>query len=89
MEHSREVMKEASRSIDGIMSSVTEINNINTQVAKAAEQQSSVTTHVNASVASVLDLVEQNVTGVHQSASTATQLSNLAEEQNEKLSFFK
>ena len=89
LEQNRNVMKEASQSIKGIIKSVTQIDDINAQVATAAEQQSMVTEQVNGNVTSVAELVDQNVAGIHQSASTATQLSDLAESQNEALNFFK
>ncbi|MGF1760130.1 methyl-accepting chemotaxis protein [Photobacterium sagamiensis] len=85
----REIMVEANDAIHSITVAVTSISDINAQVATAAEQQSSVTEHINSSVASILDLVNQNVTGINQSVSTANELSNLAEQQKEQLSFFK
>lgn len=84
-----EHMAGASDAISGISAAINNISDLNAQVATAAEQQSSVTEHVNASVMSILDLVSQNVIGINQSVSTASELSNLAEQQKERLSFFK
>lgn len=85
----RDLMTQANNAMDGITQSISDISDVNTQVATAAEQQSSVTEHVNSSVISVLDLVNKNVIGINQSASTANELSSLAEQQKERLSFFK
>ncbi|MGF1760969.1 methyl-accepting chemotaxis protein [Photobacterium sagamiensis] len=83
------LMKQANEAIHGIADAVTGISNINSQVAIAAGQQSGVTEHVSISVTSVLDIVSQNVAGINQSATTASELSGLAEQQKERLSFFK
>lgn len=85
----RALMIGANDAIGGITLAISGISDINAQVATAAEQQSSVTEHVNASVMSILDLMNENVTGVNLSVSTANELSNLAELQKAQLSFFK
>ena len=85
----RERMTEASEAINGITGAIGAISDLNTQVATAAEEQSTVTEHVNSSVVTVLDLVSQNVTGINQSVTTASELSKLSENQKQQLSFFK
>ena len=84
----RERMQEANEAISGIVDAVNGISSVNAQVATAAEEQSSVTEHINSSVAAVLEIANQNVAAINQSAATANELSSLAEEQKQQLSFF-
>ena len=73
----------------GITEAVTQINDANTQVATAAEQQSQVTQDINRNVVNMSELVNQNVAGISQSAAASSELSLLAEKQKAQLSFFK
>ncbi|WP_337912035.1 methyl-accepting chemotaxis protein [Vibrio cholerae] len=79
----------ANDALIGITESVSDINDSNTQVATAAEQQSHVTQDINRNVSNMSTLVHQNVTGISQSASASNELSHLAEKQKAQLSFFK
>ncbi|WP_038175971.1 MULTISPECIES: methyl-accepting chemotaxis protein [Vibrio] len=73
----------------GITESVANINDANAQVATAAEQQSQVTQDINRNVVNMSELVNQNVSGICQSASASQELSTLAEKQKAQLAFFK
>lgn len=84
-----ELTAKANDALMGITESVTSINDVNTQVATAAEQQSQVTQDINRNVVNMSELVNQNVAGICQSASASEELSRLAEKQKEQLSFFK
>lgn len=84
-----ELSRQASDSVMGITQSVANINDMNTQVATAAEQQSQVTQDINRNINTMSELVNQNVTGITQSASASSELSQLAEKQKQQLSFFK
>jgi len=84
-----ELSLQANSALQGITESVTNINDANTQVATAAEQQSQVTQDINRNVVNMSELVNQNVSGICQSASASTELSTLAEKQKAQLSFFK
>ncbi|CAE6931169.1 methyl-accepting chemotaxis protein [Vibrio sp. B1REV9] len=84
-----ELTQQANDALVGITESVVNINNSNTQVATAAEQQSQVTQDINRNVVNMSELVNQNVAGISQSASASAELSLLAEKQKEQLSFFK
>ncbi|EKF9161624.1 methyl-accepting chemotaxis protein [Vibrio cholerae] len=87
--HNSELAKRVSDALVGISESVADINDSNTQVATAAEQQSQVTQDINRNVVNISELVHQNVTGISQSASTSAELSLLAEKQKVQLAFFK
>lgn len=84
-----ELAQRANDALVGITESVMNINDTNTQVATAAEEQSQVTQDINRNVVNMSELVNQNVAGISQSASASTELSKLAEKQKAQLSFFK
>ena len=72
-----------------IMGSVNGITAINTQVATAAEEQSQVTNDINRNITNIHEIVNQNVTGITQSAAASHELSQLAEQQKQQLTYFK
>lgn len=84
-----ELTQRANDALVGITESVSDINDSNTQVATAAEEQSQVTQDINRNVVNMSELVNQNVTGISQSASASAELSQLAEKQKAQLAFFK
>ncbi len=84
-----ELSEQANSALGGITESVININDANTQVATAAEQQSQVTQDINRNVVNMSELVNQNVAGICQSASASEELSELAEKQKAQLAFFK
>ena len=87
--HAYEHLEKAGDALVSITESITAINDMNTQVATAAEEQSQVTQDINRNVVNMSELVNQNVTGISQSASASNELSKLAEQQKEQLAFFK
>ncbi|AVF73316.1 methyl-accepting chemotaxis protein [Vibrio alginolyticus] len=89
LSRNNELTQQANDALVGITESVANINDSNTQVATAAEEQSQVTQDINRNVVNMSELVNQNVAGISQSASASTELSLLAEKQKEQLSFFK
>ena len=89
LDKNNQLAKQANEALVGITESIVNINDTNTQVATAAEQQSQVTQDINRNVVNMSELVNQNVTGISQSASASSELSQLAEKQKAQLSFFK
>ena len=89
LELNKELTAKAGDALVGITESINAINDMNTQVATAAEEQSQVTQDINRNVVNMSELVNQNVTGISQSASASNELSRLAEQQKEQLAFFK
>lgn len=89
LERNKELAEQTNNSLIGITESVAEINDMNTQVATAAEEQSQVTKDINRNVVNMSDLVNRNVSGISQSAEASNELSRLAESQKQQLSFFK
>lgn len=84
-----QLSEQANSVLQGITETVCSINEVNSQVATAAEQQSQVTSEINDNVATMSQLINQNVCGIRQSASASEGLSQLAEKQKEQLAFFK
>ncbi|WP_158264567.1 methyl-accepting chemotaxis protein [Photobacterium rosenbergii] len=89
LDQNKTMMAKASELITGITASVESISTINAQVAAASEEQSMVTEHINSNITSALDIINDNIAGINQSASAAQALSVLAEKQKQQLSFFK
>ncbi|GAB2644010.1 methyl-accepting chemotaxis protein [Vibrio panuliri] len=89
LNRNNELARHANDALMGITEAVTQINDANTQVATAAEQQSQVTQDINRNVVNMSELVNQNVAGISQSAAASSELSLLAEKQKAQLSFFK
>ncbi|MDX1300879.1 methyl-accepting chemotaxis protein [Photobacterium sp.] len=89
LERNQMLASQANDALVGITESVIQISDMNTQVATAAEQQSQVTQDINRNVTNMSEIVNQNVAGISQSAVASNELSQLAEQQKEQLSFFK
>ena len=77
-----------SEALDDISHSITELTSLNAQVALASEEQNQVTVDINQNLGNIYELVSQNVAGVTQAATASQELSQLAENQKQKLSFF-
>ena len=80
---------QVSEYLNNISQAISELNGINTQVAAASEEQNHVTSDINRNLATIYELVSQNVAGITQSAAASQELSALAEQQKEQLSHFR
>lgn len=89
LDKNNQLAEQTNSALLGITESVSNINDANTQVATAAEQQSQVTQDINRNVVNMSELVNQNVSGICQSAAASQELSTLAEKQKSQLAFFK
>ncbi|OAN13782.1 chemotaxis protein [Photobacterium jeanii] len=89
LQRNQALSNQANDALIGITESVVEISDMNTQVATAAEQQSQVTQDINRNVTNMSEIINQNVAGISQSAQASAELSQLAEQQKQQLSFFK
>lgn len=69
---------EASDALHAITRAVTTINEMNTQIASAAEQQNATTEEMNRSISGIRDVAEQTATGAAQSTSASEELARLA-----------
>lgn len=85
MEHSREQannsVEQASRageSLDEITSVVNEVNDMNTQIATAAEEQNAVAEEINRNVISINQVSQQTAQGADQTAAASETMAKLA-----------
>ncbi|WP_111493266.1 HAMP domain-containing methyl-accepting chemotaxis protein [Marinobacter bohaiensis] len=69
----------AGRTIKAITQSVEEIRQLNSQIATAAEQQSSVAEDINQNVTRIRDISDQSASAATQVASSSTELAQLGE----------
>lgn len=96
MEHGRtqahagvEQAKEAADSLEAITQAVTTINEMNTMIASAAEEQTSVAEEMNKSIVSISQLSHDTAGAVEQTTSASTELSKLASQLESLVSQFK
>jgi len=79
----------AGRSLTAITEAVKRINDMTTQIASAAEEQSSVAEEINRNVVSINTMAEQTSNGTQSTAAASTELSRLAVELQGLVSQFK
>ena len=84
-----EMALEAAGSLDAIVRSVASINEMNTQIAAAAEEQSAVAEEINKNVVNISQLSERTASGAEQTMSASGQLSNLASDLQQLVGQFK
>ncbi|MGC9421228.1 MULTISPECIES: methyl-accepting chemotaxis protein [Vibrio] len=84
-----ELVTNAGSELDGIVVQVQQINDMNFQIATAAEQQSSVADEMNQNLTNVRELVEASVTVVSELLETSEIMQNNAEELDNKITVFK
>lgn len=89
LQDNQDLATQLSQSLDSINQSIQDLSVMNTEVASAAEEQSQVTGDINRNLSNMYELVNQNVTGITQSAAASQELSSLAEQQKQELSYFK
>ncbi len=80
---------EASESLESITRAVASINDMNTQIASAAEEQSAVTEEINQNVNTISEIANETATSSQQNYSASQQLSSLAQELTEKVRRFR
>ena len=78
----------AAEALTHITQSVDAINNMNTQIATAAEEQSSVTEEINKNITSISDIANETAAGAEQSARTTQELAKLSEVIREEIQRF-
>jgi|TARA_B100001059_G_scaffold27163_1_gene21976 methyl-accepting chemotaxis protein len=79
----------ASDRLLAITDAVTRINDVNAQIASAAEEQSSVAEEINRNITNVSDIGKQTRTASQQSAATSEELARLASDLQQLISRFK
>lgn len=79
----------AATALTRITDAVTIINEMNTQIASAAEEQSATTEEINRNIVSINTLAEQTLDGAYQSTAASEELASLASDLNKLVSQFK
>jgi len=69
---------QAGSSLQAISEAVTVINQMNVQIATAAEEQNAVAENINQSVVNISNITEQTAAGAQQTASASNELNELA-----------
>lgn len=87
--HTLDKSKEASEMLVLIERKISTIQDMNNQIATAAEEQSSVAAEINESVVSVNDLAANTAEDVQENVRTATELNTMAQHLREAISMFK
>lgn len=89
VDESQNIAQQLREAFNGISQSVSAISDINTLVATASNEQSSVTEDISSNIASTVDMVNENVIGIGESTKFSQQLSDEAEKQKQLLAFFR
>lgn len=90
--HAQEGVQQASKaglSLQAITETVSSINEMNLQIARAAGQQSTVVEEINHNVASINKAAESSVAGIHMTTSANSDLSQLASSLRDTIGHFK
>lgn len=80
---------QAGASLQAISEAVTVINEMNLQIATAAEEQNAVAENINQSVVNISGITEQTAAGAQQTASASNELNELAEHLSSMVQQFK
>ncbi|HEB56979.1 MAG TPA: methyl-accepting chemotaxis protein [Gammaproteobacteria bacterium] len=80
---------EAGKSLESITQAVSTINNMNIQIASAAEEQSSVAEEINRNIVDISGIAEMTAAGAQNTAQTSNELSALSLHLNEVVGRFK
>lgn len=82
-------VEKAAESLAAIASSVATINDMNTQIASAAEEQSAVTEEIHRNVVAISQVSTETSDGARQTATASQQLARLAAELQELVAHFR
>lgn len=83
------MIEQAGHSVSSMLESLQKIDNMTTQIASAAEQQSAVSQDILNSIQQTATMVEQSASGAEKTAKTSESLKELALKQQELLGLFR
>jgi methyl-accepting chemotaxis protein len=79
----------AAQALETITQAVSVINDMNTQIASAAEEQSAVAEDINRNVTNIGQVANEVAGGAHESSTASAELTRLAEQQRRLINQFK
>jgi methyl-accepting chemotaxis protein len=79
----------AGASLDTITASITNINDMNMQIASAADEQSSVAEEINQNIISINDVAEESADAASQTSNASQEMATLASDLQLLVSRFK
>jgi len=77
------------KSLEDIVSAVSAINDMNTQIASASEQQTLAIDEISRSITNIADVADQTASGAQDTESSCVRLAELAQQINQELGQFK
>lgn len=89
LDESQMVSEKVRNAFHGISTSVNTISNVNTVVATASSEQSSVTEDISQNISSTVEIVDQNVMGIGSASKACQDVLAEAGKQKQLLAFFK
>ena len=96
MEHSQQKTQDsvqqaaaASQALESITQAVSVINDMNTQIASAAEEQSAVAEDINRNISNIGQVASEVASGADQASQASAELTRLAEQQRRLINQFK
>jgi len=84
-----EEVNKTDRSLEDIVSAVSTINDMNTQIASASEEQTLAIDEISRSITNIADVADQTANGAQNTESSCIQLAELARKINDQLGQFK
>lgn len=72
-----------------IMTSIEQINALNTQIATASEEQSLVTEEINRNIINISDISDQTAAGAEQTQAATHELAQLAESMQQEIAYYR
>ncbi|MEO5341743.1 MAG: methyl-accepting chemotaxis protein [Gammaproteobacteria bacterium SHHR-1] len=84
-----EQVAQAGTSLDSISQAVGSINDLNMQIASAAEEQSAVAEEINRNIVNISQVADQSSQGAEQTASASSELARLASHLQEMVARFR
>ncbi len=87
-QNSSGMVEKAAESLASIAGSVSNINDMNTMIASAAEEQSSVAAEMQANMNNIREVSDRSASGAQQTAQASEELARLASEQQQLMAQF-
>ncbi|MEJ2762769.1 methyl-accepting chemotaxis protein [Photobacterium sp. MCCC 1A19761] len=84
-----QIAEQTSSQMDSITQALEQISQVNGDVTASVEEQNRVVNDITESINHINDIISQNVAGISQSADASNHLSQLAEEQKNRLDTFR